>query len=84
MARYGAHSRQPRVGHCELFTRVLGRALHRPASLPMPAVAARLALGEMADQLLLANTRVAPRRLMQTGYAFEHPTLEEALQHCLT
>ncbi len=50
----------------------------------MPAVAARLALGEMADQLLLANTRVAPRRLMQTGYAFEHPTLEEALQHCLT
>ena len=42
-----------------------------------------MALGEMADQLLLASTRVVPRRLMQTGYAFQHPTLEDALQHCL-
>ncbi|MCY2992819.1 MAG: TIGR01777 family oxidoreductase [Planctomycetota bacterium] len=66
------------------FTRVLGRVLHRPARLPMPAVAARLALGEMADHLLLASTRVVPRRLLQTGYAFQHPTLADALQHCLT
>ena len=36
------------------------------------------------DSAKLASTRVAPRRLLQTGYAFQHPTLEEALQHCLT
>jgi uncharacterized protein len=49
----------------------------------MPAFAARLALGEMADALLLASTRVLPQRLEQTGYHFRCPTLESALRHVL-
>ena len=65
------------------FTKTLGRVLHRPTILPMPAFAARLAMGEMADALLLASTRVTPRRLLETGYEFEHPTLDAALRHLL-
>lgn len=65
------------------FTKTLGRVLHRPTILPMPAFAARLALGEMADELLLASIRVTPRRLLESGYAFKQPTLEAALRHLL-
>jgi uncharacterized protein (TIGR01777 family) len=65
------------------FTKILGQALSRPAVLPLPAAAARLALGEMADQLLLASTRAAPERLLATGYEFQHSTLEQALQRLL-
>lgn len=65
------------------FTRTLGRVLHRPTIVPMPAFAARLALGEMADALLLASARVRPRRLTETGYTFRCPTLESALRHVL-
>jgi hypothetical protein len=49
----------------------------------MPAFAARLAFGEMADELLLASTRVVPHRLEETGYKFRHPDLEPALRHLL-
>ena len=42
------------------FTRALGRELHRPAVLPVPAFALRLAFGEMADEALLASARVVP------------------------
>jgi uncharacterized protein (TIGR01777 family) len=63
------------------FTRQLGHALHRPAILPAPAFALRLVFGEMADQALLASTRVAPTRLQQKGFEFRHPTLAEALRH---
>jgi len=65
------------------FTRVLARVLRRPALLPLPALAARLALGEMADELLLGGQRALPARLAATGYAFAHPGLEEALRHLL-
>ncbi|HUQ72149.1 MAG TPA: TIGR01777 family oxidoreductase [Planctomycetaceae bacterium] len=65
------------------FTKTLGAVLHRPTILPMPAFAARLALGEMADALLLSSARVLPRRLMETGYEFRCPTLESALKHVL-
>lgn len=51
--------------------------------LPLPAFAARLALGEAADALLLASTRVEPARLTQTGYTFRYPMLEGALRHLL-
>ncbi len=62
------------------FTRALGEALHRPAVLPLPAFAARIALGEMANELLLASNRVEPRKLAQSGYAYKHPTLKKTLQ----
>ena len=65
------------------FTKTLGRVLRRPTVVPMPALAAQLALGEMADALLLASTRVIPNELNRTGYEFRHPTLEAALQHLL-
>ncbi len=61
------------------FTKALGRAVRRPTIFPMPAFAARLAFGEVADALLLASQRVEPRRLAETGYRFRHPTLDGAL-----
>ncbi len=65
------------------FTKALGKALHRPTIFPMPAAVARLALGEMADEMLLASTRVQPSRLLAAGYSFQYPNLTEALQHQL-
>ncbi|MBI3326698.1 MAG: TIGR01777 family protein [Nitrospinae bacterium] len=65
------------------FTTTLGRVLSRPTLLPMPAFAARLAFGEMADELLLASTRVEPARLLASGYQFRYPQLEGALRHML-
>jgi len=65
------------------FTKTLGRVLSRPTVFPMPAFAARLAFGELADELLLASARVEPARLLATGYRFRHPTLEEALRAVL-
>ncbi|MBI4255412.1 MAG: TIGR01777 family protein [Candidatus Rokubacteria bacterium] len=65
------------------FGRTLGRVLRRPAIVPFPAVAARLLLGQMADELLLASARVVPARLEATGYAFRDATLEGALRRLL-
>ncbi len=49
----------------------------------MPAFAARLAFGEMADQMLLVSQRVAPKKLNEAGYQFEYPELESALRQYL-
>lgn len=65
------------------FARTLGRVLRRPAMMPLPAFAARLAFGEMADALLLASARVVPVKLQASGYAFRFPDLEAALRHLL-
>jgi uncharacterized protein (TIGR01777 family) len=65
------------------FTKTLGGVLRRPTVFPMPAFAARLAFGELADELLLASTRVRPRALLETGYPFLFRDLEPALRHCL-
>jgi len=65
------------------FTKTLGRVLSRPTIFPMPAFAARLAFGEMADALLLTGARVIPKTLTEQGYNFHHPSLEPALRHLL-
>lgn len=65
------------------FTKTLGRVLSRPTIFPLPAFAAKFALGEMADALLLASTRVIPSRLENTSFSFAHPHLEPALRHLL-
>ena len=65
------------------FTKALGHVLGRPTLIPLPAFAARLALGEMADALLLASARVIPAKLQQTGYQFEHELIEPALRDLL-
>ena len=66
------------------FTKVLAKALHRPAIFPAPAFAIRLALGEMADALLLSSQRVKPQRLQQLGYSFSQPELVAALSALLS
>lgn len=65
------------------FTKTLGRVLRRPTIFPMPAFAARLALGEMADALLLASANVVPKVLLASGFQFESPTLEPGLRKVL-
>jgi uncharacterized protein len=65
------------------FTRVLASVLHRPAIFPAPGFALRLALGEMADALLLASQRVQPVCLQQYGYVFRYENLEAALHAVL-
>ena len=65
------------------YTKVLGKVLGRPTVLPLPAPAARIVLGEVADALLLASQRMEPARLKDTGYAFRYPQLEGALRHLL-
>lgn len=65
------------------FTKALARTLHRPAFLPMPAFAAKLALGEMANDLILASARVLPRKLESAGYQFLNPEIQGALRHVI-
>ena len=65
------------------FARTLGRVLHRPSRLPLPALAVRLMMGEMGEELLLASTRAIPDKLSAAGYTFQQPALEEALRHVL-
>lgn len=62
------------------FTRALGHALHRPTVLPLPGFAARLAFGELAEQLLLGSLRVRSKVLPATGYRYALPELEGALR----
>ena len=65
------------------FTRTLGRAVHRPAILPAPAFALRLAFGQMANEALLASTRVLPQKLLTAGFPFQYPTLDRAFAAAL-
>lgn len=65
------------------FTRALGRALSRPALLPVPAFALRALLGEMADPLLLNGQKVLPRRATSEGFHFAHLEIESALRSLL-
>lgn len=70
------------VSNAEL-TATLAEILHRPALLPLPAFAARAALGEMADEMLLTGAHVAPARLTASDFRFRFPTLAAALRHTL-
>jgi hypothetical protein len=73
----------PRAATNAEFTKTLGRVLSRPTIFPVPAGIARLVFGQMADELLLASARVEPRRLLESGYQFRYPELEDALRHVL-
>jgi uncharacterized protein len=64
------------------FSRALGRALHRPAVLPVPGLALRTLYGEMAG-VLTTGQRVRPSVLLGLGYPFRHPDLEGALKDVL-
>ncbi len=65
------------------LARTLGRALHRPAIWRLPGWAARLLLGEMAEEMLLGGQRVVPRALEASGFRFELPEIEGALRRAL-
>jgi uncharacterized protein len=65
------------------FTVSLAHHLHRLAIVPAPAIALRLAFGEMADAALLSSTRAIPAKLLQAGFVFTLPTLQDALQQIL-
>lgn len=65
------------------FTVALGQALHRPAALAVPALALRLGLGEMADEMLLVSQRVSPIHALESGFDFNYPLLGPALKACL-
>lgn len=61
------------------FTKTLGRVLRRPTIVPVPALALKLAFGELADALLTGQ-RAVPERALQLGYAFKHTALADALR----
>lgn len=65
------------------FTRTLARVLRRPAMLPVPARAIKLAMGQMGEEVALTSTRVAPTQLLASGFDFCYPKLETALRHLL-
>ena len=68
----------PESATCMDVVRSLGKQLGRPTFVPVPAFALRLAFGEGADELLLCNQKMSAQKLLDSGYRFEHPTLDEA------
>jgi NAD dependent epimerase/dehydratase family enzyme len=65
------------------FTTTLGSILHRPAFVPLPGFAAKIILGEMADELLLASQRCQPTKLQNAGFIFSFTKLQDALSATL-
>lgn len=65
------------------FTKALGAVLRRPAVLRLPRVALRLMFGGIADDGLLASVRTSPKKLLDTGFAFDHSELPRALRFLL-
>jgi len=66
------------------FVKELAKAMHRPAIFPAPAVALRLAMGEMADALLLSSQRAVPQKLTHEGYSFASRNLKDAFETVFT
>jgi uncharacterized protein (TIGR01777 family) len=67
----------------ETFTKTLGEALSRPTILPLPEFAVSMIFGEMGDALLLASTKVIPKRLLDAGFEFKYPDLKPAIEHAV-
>ncbi len=65
------------------FTQTLAKTLKRPAFMHMPAFMVRLIFGEIADELLLADAQVLPKRLLAEGYEFKHAELQQALKYII-
>ncbi|MBK7392654.1 MAG: DUF1731 domain-containing protein [Chloracidobacterium sp.] len=65
------------------FTKTLGDVLYRPTFLPLPEFAVSMIFGEMGDALLLASTKVMPKRLEDAGFEFKYPNLKEAIENAV-
>lgn len=74
----------PESATCAQMVSALAKKLQRPAFLPVPSFALRLAFGEGADELLICNQQMAADRLLKSGFKFEHPTLESAVDYVLS
>ncbi|HCN81071.1 MAG TPA: epimerase, partial [Verrucomicrobiales bacterium] len=61
------------------FTKAVGKAMKRPTPFPAPAFALKLLLGDFAKEGLLASTKVVPQVLLDAGYEFHFPTIENAM-----
>ena len=61
------------------FATTLGKALNRPAFIPLPSFVLKLLMGEMGEELLLSGHRVVPAKMSVSGYPFIHEKLESAL-----
>ena len=68
----------PEPATCKQLVDSIGRALKRPTLIPVPAFAMRLVFGEAADELLLCSQNMSAQKLLDSGYKFQHPTLEQA------
>jgi uncharacterized protein (TIGR01777 family) len=68
----------PEPATCIDVVRSLAKQLRRPALLPVPAFALRMAFGEGADELLICNQKLSAEKLLKTGFKFQHPTLDSA------
>jgi uncharacterized protein (TIGR01777 family) len=68
----------PEPATCAQIVKTLAKELHRPAFVPVPSFALRLAFGEGADELLLCSQNMSAQKLLDSGYKFVHPTLQEA------
>ncbi len=65
------------------FTKALGDVLYRPTILPLPEFAVSMVFGEMGDALLLASTKVLPKRLLDAGFEFAYPDLKLAIESAI-
>jgi uncharacterized protein (TIGR01777 family) len=65
------------------FVKALGRALHRPAIVPLPAAAVKAAFGQMGEEMLLGGQRVAPTKLEAAGFTFGQPDIDSGLASAL-
>jgi len=68
----------PEPATCAQVVQALGKELHRPTLLPVPAFAMRMVLGEAADELLLCSQKMSADKLLQSGFKFKHPRLQQA------
>ena len=73
----------PEPATCEQIIKELGRQLHRPTLIKVPAFAMRLLIGKAADELLLCSQKMKSHRLEKTGFVFKHPTLTESVGYVL-
>ena len=82
--RGAVNSVSPHPATNQEFTKTLGLVLYRPTFLPLPEFAVSMVFGEMGDALLLASTKVLPKRLQDAGFKFKYPDLKPAIEHALS
>lgn len=63
------------------FVKALARSLNRPAFAPVPEFAVRMLFGEMGEETILSGQKAVPQHLIDSGFQFDHPTLDQAFAH---